>query len=213
AVERAVLAGAAMQHVEGFLGLEGLQQGGDVAADVDAGDAIALLFERLGTGASGIDRHLPLGRPAAHQDGDVLCSRHSDSLFASRRASRSANAARRESGDEENRIHAGCATPIRLISHSRSMPEVSFTRARTVSPSDSISAADALPRLMRKLQCSWETWASPTLNPRQPAASISCHALAPGGFLKVEPPVRLLTGWVASRASVIASISAAIFCG
>ncbi len=28
---------------------------------------------------------------------------------------------------------------------------------------------------------------------------MSCHALWPGGFLNVEPPVRLLIGWVASR--------------
>ena len=25
---------------------------------------------------------------------------------------------------------------------------------------------------------------------------MSCQAFAPGGFLKVEPPVRVLTGWV-----------------
>jgi len=30
--------------------------------------------------------------------------------------------------------------------------------------------------------------------PRQLAASISSQALRPGGFLKVEPPVRALTG-------------------
>ena len=62
-----------------------------------------------------------------------------------------------------------------------------------------MSAAVALPRLIRKLQCSSDTCASPTTSPRQPAASISCQALPPGGFLKVEPPVRLLIGWVASR--------------
>ena len=46
--------------------------------------------------------------------------------------------------------------------------------------------------------------------PRQPAASISCQAFWPGGFLNVEPPVRLLIGCVASRDSVILPISAAI---
>ena len=102
------------------------------------------------------------------------------------------------------------ATPIRLISHSSSTPEFSFTRARTVSPSVSMSAALAPPRLIRKLQCSSDTCASPTVRPRQPAASISCQAFWPGGFLKVEPPVRLLIGCVASRVSVILSISAAI---
>ena len=42
---------------------------------------------------------------------------------------------------------------------------------------------------------------------------MSCQALAPGGFLKVEPPVRLLIGCVASRNSVIFSISAAMTAG
>ena len=42
---------------------------------------------------------------------------------------------------------------------------------------------------------------------------MSCQALRPGGFLKVEPPVRLLIGCVASRDSVILSISAAITAG
>ena len=41
--------------------------------------------------------------------------------------------------------------------------------------------------------------APPTVRPRQPAASISFQALVPGGFLKVEPPVRLRSGWLASR--------------
>jgi hypothetical protein len=72
ALERAVLARAAVQHVESDVRLECLQQRGDVAADVDAGDAIALPLQRLGAGATGIDRYLPLGRPAAHQDGDML---------------------------------------------------------------------------------------------------------------------------------------------
>jgi hypothetical protein len=42
---------------------------------------------------------------------------------------------------------------------------------------------------------------------------MSCHAFCPGGFLKVEPPVRLLIGCVASRDWVISSISAAIAAG
>ena len=90
-------------------------------------------------------------------------------------------------------------TPIRLISHSSSTPDVSLTRRRTSSPSASMSAAVALPRLIRKLQCISDTCASPMTRPRQPAASISCQAFWPGGFLKVEPPVRLLIGCVASR--------------
>ena len=75
-------------------------------------------------------------------------------------------------------------TPIRLISHSSSTPEFSFTRRRTVSPSVSMSAAVALPRLIRKLQCSSDTCASPTISPRQPAASISCQALLSGRVLE-----------------------------
>src|SRR5262249_21014468 len=85
-------------------------------------------------------------------------------------------------------------TPRRLISHSSSMPLCAFTRARTISPSSSISAPVASPSLMRKLQCISETCAPPTLSPRQPAASINCQALLPGGFLKVEPPGLLAVG-------------------
>src|SRR6202008_358762 len=67
--------------------------------------------------------------------------------------------------------------PIRWISHSRVIPEFSNTRRRTSSPSASMSALVALPRLSRKLQCFSETWASPSVSPRQPAASISAQAL------------------------------------
>src|SRR5215469_5885878 len=109
------------------------------------------------------------------------------------------------------RRHA--ATPIRAISHSSLTPECSSTLRRTTPPRSSISAAVALPRLIRELQCISDTCAAPLVNPRQPAASINCQALLPGGFLKVEPPVRLFTGCVDSRASVIFSISAAITFG
>lgn len=102
---------------------------------------------------------------------------------------------------------------MRRISHSSSTPLVSRTLRRTVSPSSSISAAVAPPSLMRKLQCFSDTRAGPRAKPRRPASSISRQALPPGGFLKVEPPVRLLIGWVSSRAAVIASISAAMTAG
>ena len=46
---------------------------------------------------------------------------------------------------------ASAFPPTRLISHSRSIPEFSLTFSRTVSPKVSISAALALPRLIRKL--------------------------------------------------------------
>src|SRR5206468_9743060 len=120
-------------------------------------------------------RHFAFGRPAAHQDDDVL-------LFVHR-------------------------WPTRWISHSRLMWVFASSRRRTSSPSASISALVALPRLSRKLQCFSETWASPIVNPRQPAASISAQALWPGGFLKVEPPVRLLSGCDSSRERAMASIS------
>src|SRR6185437_2175905 len=97
-----------------------------------------------------------------------------------------------------NPHHAG-SIPIRLISQCNSIPEFSLTRARTVSPSVSISCPVALPVLIRKLQCISDTCAPPTRKPRQPAASISFHALLPGGFLKVEPPVFSRIGCAVSR--------------
>ena len=44
----------------------------DIAADIDAGDAVALGFERVGAGLSRRQRHRPLGRKSAHQHRDVL---------------------------------------------------------------------------------------------------------------------------------------------
>ena len=44
-----------------------------------------------------------------------------------------------------------CATPIRLISHSRSTPELSLTRRRTVSPSVSMSAARGAAEIDQKI--------------------------------------------------------------
>ena len=43
--------------------------------------------------------------------------------------------------------------------------------------------------------------------PAAPPASINCQDFVPGGFLKVEPPVRLLIGCVASRLLVISSMA------
>src|SRR5262245_22743548 len=203
ALQRAVLPRPAVQHVECHIRVDGRQHRGDVAADIDAGDAIAAPHQGVGTGLAGAQGDLALGGPASHQNGDVLAHRARPRLTNCSIASRSGVASRT----------GRYATPIRLISHSSSTPEFSRTRLRTVSPSVSMSAALALPRLIRKLQCISDTCASPTLRPRQPARSISCQALEPGGFLKVEPPVRLLIGWVASRDSVILSISAAIAAG
>ena len=72
ALQRAVLARPAVQHVEGDVGLERAQHGRDVAADIDAGDAVAGALERVGAGLAGAQRDLALRRPAAHQNGDVL---------------------------------------------------------------------------------------------------------------------------------------------
>src|SRR5690606_41491708 len=47
-------------------------------------------------------------------------------------------------------------------------------------------------------------------NPRHPASSTSVHAEYPSGFLKVDPPVRVLVGCVDSRRSVISRIRARI---
>src|SRR5690242_21504924 len=89
--------------------------------------------------------------------------------------------------------------PTRLISHSSVMPDFSFTRLRTSSPKASRSAALASPVLIRKLVCFSLTCAPPIIKPRQPAWSISCQALWPGGFLKVEPPVLARIGWLRSE--------------
>src|ERR1700754_2329389 len=115
-----------------------------------------------------------------------------------------------ENGDPH---HAVPLIPIRLISHCSSIPEFSFTRARTVSPSVSISWPVALPVLIRKLQCISETCAPPTRRPRQPAASISFQALWPGGFLKVEPPVFSRIGCAVSRWVCTSSIRPRIASG
>lgn len=93
------------------------------------------------------------------------------------------------------------------------MPQTRLTRRRTSSPKASRSAAVAVPVLIRKLQCSSETCAPPRRRPRQPAASISSQARAPGGLAKVEPPVRLRTGWVAPRCAVISAMRAWISAG
>src|SRR3984885_11207491 len=109
--------------------------------------------------------------------------------------------------------HQRCSLPIRLISQCNSIPEFSFTRARTVSPSVSISCPVASPVLIKKLQCISDTCAPPTRRPRQPAASISFQALCPGGFLKVEPPVFSRIGCAVSRWLCTSFIRARIACG
>ena len=79
-LQRAVLAGPAVKHVERDVGLGGGQARGDVAGDVDRRDAIAAAAERIGAGFAGAQRDVALGRPAPHQNGDVLA--HSSPLAA-----------------------------------------------------------------------------------------------------------------------------------
>ena len=77
ALQRAVLAGPAVQHVEGDVGLQRAENGGDVAPDIDRRHAIAEADERIGAGLARAQRDFALGRPASHQNGDVL--RHAPS--------------------------------------------------------------------------------------------------------------------------------------
>ena len=78
ALDRAVLAEAAVQRVEDDIGLrrEVLEHGRDVRPDVDRRDPIALPLERLAAGLAGAERDLPLGRPPAHQHRDVFWCGH-----------------------------------------------------------------------------------------------------------------------------------------
>ena len=159
----------------------------DIAVDVDAADAIAGPLERVGAGLAGAQGNLALGRPASHQNRDVFHRLSTVMPLVARLIAM-----------------AGMpSTPIRLISHSRSMPECAFTRWRTVSPSVSISAALAPPRLIRKLQCKFGDLRAADGEAAAAGVVDSFHALCPGGFLKVEPPVRL-RGWLASRFFLIA---------
>ena len=197
ALDAAILAEAAMQRIEADIGAKLGEPGRHVAADIEAGRAVALRFERCGAGLAGAERHFALGRPTAHQHGDVgLCVCHESSpcwrwgrAHASRRASidallsmRSLSLTLRRTEGPSRRVRpqGHLATPRRLISHSSSMPLFAFTRARTVSPSSSMSAPVALPSLMRKLQCISETCAPPTRGRgsrrRRSAARPCCRA-------------------------------------
>ena len=68
-----VLADPPMQRVKGDVGFQLRQLGGDVARDIDFRDLET--FGAQGPGAAGAraQRNLALSRPAAHQDGDMLC--------------------------------------------------------------------------------------------------------------------------------------------
>ncbi len=72
ALDRPVFADPAVQRVERDVGLQPCEDFGDVARDVDAGDAVAGLLERGGAAVSGIERDRPFRRPAAHQNRNML---------------------------------------------------------------------------------------------------------------------------------------------
>ena len=110
-------------------------------------------------------RHLPLRRPAAHQHRDVF----GHTLSPRRVAANAAEAgesilipirARLSSPPRNGEAHA---TPIRLISHSSSTPDVlAHAPAHLLAERLDVGGRRAAPRLMRKLQCISETCASPT---------------------------------------------------
>ena len=115
---------------------------------------VARLGQRPNAGLAGCQADLPLGptsRPSAR---------------------------RRACAQPSRRTPAG--SPIRRISQRRSTPECARTRRRTSSPSASRSAAVALPRLIKKLQCCSDTWASPIARPRQPGAAIDLPGAGAG---------------------------------
>jgi hypothetical protein len=61
----------AVERVEHEIGLGLGQLERDVATHVDPGDAMTERLQRVGHAGAGQQRHLSLGRPAAHQDRDV----------------------------------------------------------------------------------------------------------------------------------------------
>ncbi len=72
ALDAAVLAIRPVERIEGNVGTKPRQHLGDVALDVDTGDAETLRLQRIGAGVTGGERHRPLARPALHENGDVL---------------------------------------------------------------------------------------------------------------------------------------------
>ena len=174
--------------------VERAQQRRDVAADVDACRRRSRRRASACAHARPLDqRDLALGRPAAHQDRDALHAAAS--------------------------VTPPAGTPMRRISHSqRRRRTVSRTRRRTSSPRPSMSAAVALPVLIRKLQCFSETCAPP----RREAAAAGRVDQLPG----LAPLRRRRSGWrrssrrcgcgsagVASRAAGSRCMRAAIACG
>ena len=61
ALQRAVFAGAAMQHIERSIGLELAQRPCNVAIDVNSADLVARPLERIGASFARAQRDLALG--------------------------------------------------------------------------------------------------------------------------------------------------------
>ena len=72
ALDGAVLAIAAVQGIERDVGLQLGEHLGDVAANLDARDAIADAFQRPSTGRAAAEADLTLDGPTAHQHCDML---------------------------------------------------------------------------------------------------------------------------------------------
>jgi hypothetical protein len=72
ALQRAVLARPTVQHIERDVGLDRAQHVGNVASDIDAGDAIAKPAQGLGRCLAGAQRDFALRRPTPIKNGNVL---------------------------------------------------------------------------------------------------------------------------------------------
>ena len=86
ALEGAVLAGSAVQHVESDIRLDGAEHRCDVATHINTRDAIAKARKRLRAGFARKQRDFPLGRPASHQNRDVLAHAGSTRVLIHRAA-------------------------------------------------------------------------------------------------------------------------------
>src|ERR1700730_7262349 len=71
-LQSAILARPTMKRVEGDIGLEASEHGRNVAPHIDLGYAMPEPLHRLGAVLAGPQRDFPLGRPAPHQNGDML---------------------------------------------------------------------------------------------------------------------------------------------
>src|SRR5262249_42883007 len=72
ALDAAVLAEGTVQRIEGDIGHEPGEHLGNVALNVDAGDAVAGRFSRIGARIARGERHRPLARPTTHENGDMF---------------------------------------------------------------------------------------------------------------------------------------------